>query len=237
MKSLLSYIKQISAMALLFLLIALLVKIIDQNGLRDVLTVWIANQGRWAFLAFIFSAAILNSLAFPGNMLGAIAFILFGFWSGVLLMYAAGFLSSFLTFFLVRVAFFSSFQKWLQKQHKLLPLATTLQNKGVLFYCLVRISPFHATLINILFALTTIDLHKFTISLCAMLPQWMLYVYFGYAAAEAATSSAGVFSTPNLFRIASIAVFIIVIVYVSHLVQKELAATSPGAGARQSFNR
>jgi len=232
MKTFLSYFKQISAMALLFLLIALFVKFLDQQGLRDGLTLWIAKQGRWAFLVFILSAAVLNSALLPGNILGAVAFILFGFRNGVLLMCSAGILSSFLTFFLVRLAFFSTFQKWLKKQHKLLPIATTLQNKGVLFYCLVRISPFHATIINALFALTTMNLRTFAISLCAMLPQWTLYVYFGFAAAEAAASAAT--SVTTLFRFSSIAIFIMVIVYVSRLVQKELVTEPDGRSAQQS---
>lgn len=230
--SVMSYFKQIMAMALLFLFIALLVHVLDRQGFSRLLTTWIAARRQWAFLFFLLSAVVLYSAAFPGNILGAVAYVLFGFRDGVLLMCTAGILSSFLVFLLVRFALNSPFQKWLSRQPTLQPMATALQNRGVLFYCLFRISPFHAAFINALFALTSVDLRKFSLSLCTMLPQWGLYVYFGYAAAQAAASSTGLLSMPNLLRFASIAIFIVVIVYVSRLVQKVLQESTarPDAG-------
>lgn len=229
-----AYFKQIMAMALLFLLIALLIKFLDRQGFNELLTTWIAARRRWAFLFFLLSAVVLYSAAFPGNMLGAVAFVLFGFRDGAMLMCAAGILSSFLVFFLVRFAFSSPFQKWLKRQPKLLPMATMLHNRGVLFYCLIRISPFHANFVNALLALTSVNLRTFSLSLCAVLPQWLLYVYFGYAAARAATSPAGAFSAPNLLRLASITVFIVVIVYVSSLVKSVLKESPSGSDANKS---
>ncbi len=219
MRRFFSYLKDGLGIALIFVFILLFVRFLDRNGLREALTDWIASQENFAMFVFVIVGALLYSTAMPGNILGAIAYILFGFVDGFFLLSVAGILSAILTFIVVRAILFSPFQNWIHKRPKLYHLQMALQNKGAPFLCLVRFSPFNAAFINILFALSAIRFRDFMISLCSMIPQWLLYLYFGYSAAEAVDSQASAFSLPNLFRFATILIFIAIIVYVSRIVK------------------
>ena len=222
MKHIFDYLRQVLAIGLIFVSVILFVKILENYNLDKSLASWIARREGWAGPAFVLICAALYSIAFSANMLGAIAYLLFGPLEGFLLLSTAGILSSIGLFIIARLLFYNPFQKWLQKKPRWLQVQAALQDKGTLFLCVIRFLPIHAAFINMLLALSPIRFWQFLISLCGMLPQWLLFVYFGYCAAEAAKSPAGLFSTPNIIRYISISLFIIILVYVSRLVQRTL---------------
>lgn len=220
MKQIFSYIKQIVAIGSIFISLVLFIKIIDHLGFRDVMIAWIAAQGSWAPLAFIMMGMLAYSFAFSANILGTIAYILFGFVQGFILYLILGLLSSFTVFVITRLIFFRHFQTWLKSKPMLLSAQRVIQQKGTVFLCLARFAPVHATLLNAVMALSSIRFKQFVISLVSMIPQWLLFVYFGYCAEQAADAPEGLFSNANIFRYLSIAIFITVLVYGSQQVKQ-----------------
>ncbi len=218
LKKMLSIVLQALPIIAIFILIAVMIDILDKTGLRDQLTSWIAAQGEYAVLLYIVFVAVLYSLWASGNVLGAMGYILFGYVKGVIYFSIAGLLSCIATFFIIRYFFQKPFQSFLAQKPKLLNIQKSFQQQGWFFYVLIRISPFHAVFVNGLFALSTVRFRDFFTSLVAMIPQWMLFVYFGYCAATAVETSP--FSTPSILRYISLTLFIGVILYIAQLTQK-----------------
>lgn len=202
----------------IFVLIALMVDALEKTGLREQLVSWIGSQGKLAVMLYIVLASILYSLWAPGNVLGAMGYILFGYVKGALYFSIAGIISCIFTFYVVRFFLQAPFQKYIGKKPKLVNIQKAFKNQGWWFYFLIRISPFHAVVVNALFAVSTIRVRDFLTSLSAMIPQWMLFVYFGYCAAAAVDTS--IFSLPSILRYFSLAIFISVILYIAQLTQR-----------------
>ena len=222
MKRFFDYLKQGLAVGVIFISVILFIELLEKYGLDEILMTWIAAQEGWAGLAFVLICALFYSIAFSANILGAIAYILFGPFEGFLLYTTAGVFSSIGTFFFTRFIFFRPFQRWMRKKPHLQNVQGALKNKGTPFLCLIRFLPVHAAIINILMALSPIRFYQFFISLCSMIPQWLLFVYFGYCATEAANATGDALSAPNIIRYISIAIFIFILVYVSRQVQQTI---------------
>ncbi len=218
LKKSLSIVLQTVVLIVFFILIALMVKYLDETGLRDRLTSWIAARENFVAILYIAVAAALYSVWTPGNVLGAMGYILFGYVKGTILFSIAGIVSCIFTFFIVRRFFQKRFQRYIEQRPKLINIQDAFKEQGLPFYFLIWISPFHALVINALFAVSTVRRCDYFLSLLALIPQWMLFVYFGYCAASAVDSSP--FSTPSILRYISLAVFVGVIIYIAQLTQK-----------------
>ena len=218
MKKLISITSQVAPIILIFIVLAFFLNFLNKSGIRDQLTLWIAGQGDRAVFIFILLAAILYSLMTPGNLLGAMAFILFGFIRGALYLCLAGILSSLLTFYLVRRFLHTPVQNYIAKKPKLYRVQAAVRGKGFSFFFLMRFSPFQAAFVNTLFALSSVRFRDFILSLLAMLPQWILYIYFGYCAASMVDSSP--YSLQSIIRYASLAVFISILVYAAQVTRR-----------------
>lgn len=155
-----------------------------------------------------------------GSMAGAI----FGLTWGSILFVFSCMLACLFAFYLTRVFLFNKIQQKIQATPKLESLQTAVENEGMLLLCLIRFLPIHATVLNLLLAVTRVNLRQFLFSSACMIPEWLAYIYLGAAAAE--TERLGLTSEPsminNILKVTTFILVVIAISYASKVAQKSL---------------
>lgn len=220
-KKITSYFLQALPVVLTFILLALFLDYLQKSGVQDALIHWIQNNQTSSVLLFVVSGVVLYSVAFSGNMLAAVALVLFGFAKGALLLIVAGLLSSLLVFLSVRFVFHAPAQHWIRKRPKLQRVQHALTSQGLRFYCLIRFSPFHAVFITLIMALSTMRFRDFLISLSMMLPQWLLFMYFAFLAAQSVQlAHTSAFTMADVLRFGLLVMFIVILVYVTQMAKQ-----------------
>lgn len=159
-----------------------------------------------------------------GSMAGAI----FGLTWGSILFIFSCMLACLFAFYLTRLFLFNKIQQKIHATPKLESLQIAVENEGLLLLCLIRFLPIHATVLNLLLAVTRVNLRQFLFSSACMIPEWLAYIYLGAAAAE--TERLGLTSQPSMVQdILKVTTFVLVIIaisYASKVAQKSLRNTN-----------
>ena len=217
-----SYVMQAVPVILTFILLAFFIDYLKKSGVQQILINWISSKPAISIFLFLITSVLLYSIAFSGNMLAAIALVLFGFAKGSVLLIVSGILSSVLVFLAVRFLFHKSAQRWLQRRPLLRRIQESIAAEGIKFYCLIRFSPLHAAFITSLMAMSTMRFRDFIISLSMMLPQWLLFMYFAFLAAQSVqlAQSSCTLTTADVLRFVTLGLFIGVLVYVMQIAKR-----------------
>ena len=128
----------------------------DSGEVRNLLD----GLGVWAIPLFALAAAVLTATGVPRLLLCGLAAMLFGFWTGLLLMHVASIAGYYAMFVFVRWGG----REWvLQRWPRLNRLAAATGHRGVIGVILARQLPIHGTLINFCLGLSAIKHRDFLV--------------------------------------------------------------------------
>ncbi|OGC00638.1 hypothetical protein A2V82_04550 [candidate division KSB1 bacterium RBG_16_48_16] len=210
----------------LFFVIFLVYQVLEHSGIQKSLEGVLSAYPQSAVIIFFFGAALLFSLAVPSAILGALAYLFFGFSAGSILAIVSFLFSSVVVFLLVRSIFREKVQRWIKKKPRLLRIQSVVEKQGLKFLCIVRYVPVHVTLMNCLLALSPVRFRHFFVSCCCLIPEWILYVYLGDLASFSSSVMGGAISPSTihlLLRLGSLLIFLLVIFYLNSVARKALS--------------
>ncbi len=139
---------------------------------------WVAAQGNWGPVIFIFAYALGTVIAFPGSALSIMAGVLFGSVVGVLVVITGATIGAALCFLIARYLLRSSVESWLGKNEKFQKLDAITQKNGSIIVAITRLVPlFPFNMLNYGFGLTKVPFltYVFWTFLC-IIPGTALYV-------------------------------------------------------------
>jgi uncharacterized membrane protein YdjX (TVP38/TMEM64 family) len=233
MKKLRDSILQFFAVALLFILIFAAVRLLFYFRITDGLQIVFKANETWGWLLYILLNAVLFCLCMPGAVLGSMAGAVLGLAWGSILFIFSSLLACLFVFYLTRLFLFNRVQQKVEKSTRLKNLQVTVENEGMLLLCLIRFLPVHATVLNLLLAVTRVNVRQFLMSCACMIPEWLAYIYLGVTAAEA--ERLGLANAPSAVHdILKIITFILVITAISYagrVAQRSLQNAKSNAGS------
>ena len=109
------------------------------------------------YLLFFAVNLVLYILLVPSTVLGAASGAIFGFWTGIIFYSASCFIASILTFTVVKFVFEDKIQRLIKKKSKLVEVQSLAEKEGIKLFFFVRFLPVHATIINALFSVSSIE--------------------------------------------------------------------------------
>jgi uncharacterized membrane protein YdjX (TVP38/TMEM64 family) len=211
------------SIALIIFFSVVLINLTDFAELEEKAAQLIDTNGVLGMPLFLAGSAALYILLFPSTVLGAASGVIFGFWFGILVYSVSCLIASFITFLVVRFFFRNKAQKMILNRNRLAQIQSIADSEGIKFLFFLRFLPVHATIVNSLLALSLIKPSKFLLSCIFLVPEWILHVYIGYVTSVTTMNAIQQGLGPtDYFRIVSLIISIIAIVYLASLAQKAL---------------
>ncbi len=163
---------------------------LDLGGLYTRLETWIRSSQEWGLAGFTGATVLLFAAGAPASILCPLAGAVFGFTWGGLAFSVAGMVSTLLVFVIARWLFRDWVEQFMESRPRLKAVKMALENEGFKFLCLVRFLPVHGTIMSSILATTKARLGPFLLSSACQIPIWLLLVYLGAVAAQAAQGEA-----------------------------------------------
>ncbi len=139
---------------------------------------WVAAQGHWGPIIFIFAYALGTIVAFPGSALSIMAGILFGSVVGVIVVISGATLGAAACFLIARYLLRSSVETWLLKSEKFQKLDDITEKNGSIIVAITRLVPlFPFNMLNYGFGLTKVPFLTYVLwTFICIIPGTALYV-------------------------------------------------------------
>lgn len=223
---------QLVSIGLIIFFCVVLINLININELREKATLLIDADSFWGISVFFAVNLVLYILLVPSTVLGAASGAIFGFWTGIIFYSASCFIASILTFAVVKFIFEDKIQQLIKKKSKLIEVQSLVEKEGIKLFFFVRFLPVHATIINALFSVSSISVSKFLITCLFLIPEWILHVYIGYVASLTTQNAIQQgLQIEDYYRIISLIISIIVIIYLGWIAQKFIRKSKTQIGS------
>jgi uncharacterized membrane protein YdjX (TVP38/TMEM64 family) len=115
--------------------------------------------------------------------------ILFGVAKGTAIMAVACLLTALVNFTVSRRFLHSHVRRWLESSPRLASLERAVQNEGLRFLFLLRLTPLHPVTVNYLLGATQTRISTFLLASLGMIPGLFVSVYFGFVAKQVTKAS------------------------------------------------
>jgi len=237
------------SVAVIIACLIVLLRIVPVGVGLDKLHVYLASMGVAGILIYIAIYIVATICLIPGSALTLLAGVLYGPIIGTVVVSIGATMGAAGAYLLGRYAFRSSVERATGGKPKFAAIDRAIGKNGPKIVALLRLSPMVPfNLSNYFFGLTAIRFWPYTlVSWIFMLPGTLLYVYFGYAASQAAGSGRSSSLLHWVLVGIGLILILIVTIYITHLAKKALASeegvtdmtsTSPGTSTKQvSWNR
>lgn len=219
--------------------IALAMTAVPVGGLLGAVQAWIAGLGFWAPLAFAAAYGIAATLFIPGSALSLAAGVLFGVWTGTVVVWLGATSAIVMSFLIARYAARARVTALASTRPRFAAVDRAIGGQGWKIVALMRLSPvFPFSLQNYLFGVTAIRFWPCCLASAAcILPGTFLYVYLGYAGSEAATAVGGSSSTDSLklgLQLVGLVATLVVTVAVARIAARAISEHAPDEKAPAS---
>jgi uncharacterized membrane protein YdjX (TVP38/TMEM64 family) len=186
---------------------------------------WISAMGWRGWVVFVVMTAALTSVFVPDTVFAVVAGALFGWLGGTCLMIVALFCSAPLQFLIARRLLHHRVQSAIARRPRLALLQRVVNEEGLRFQFLLRLTPLNPVLISYLLGASRSQFSTFAAALTGLIPMLALEVYFGKVAGNAVNMMAGRHE-PDSQRILVVVIGLItciaLLVYVSNLAKRAL---------------
>ena len=130
--------------------------------------------------SFILSYILWVTLLLPGSWLSLAAGYFYGVYLGSIFVFLGAFIGAQITFYITRKFLRNWSAKQIQRLSKLEIVVSVVNNGGIRFIILTRLSPaFPFSLLNLAYAITNITLFDFTMGLFGIIPGTILFCRLG----------------------------------------------------------
>jgi uncharacterized membrane protein YdjX (TVP38/TMEM64 family) len=214
-------VSQLVSIALIIFFSIILINLIDIPELREIASLLLEADNFWGIPLFFAGNIVLYVLLVPSTVLGAASGVIFGLWTGIVIYSASCFTSSILTFLVLRFLFKHKAQQLIKKKNKMIELQSLAEKEGLRLLFFIRFLPVHATIINALLSVSSVNVSKFFITCLFLIPEWTLHVYIGYVASLTTQNAIQQgLMIEDYYRIISLIISIIAITYLGWMAQK-----------------
>ena len=145
---------------------------------------FIQSLGIWGPVLFVILFIVSTTFLFPESIFSLAAGAIFGVWWGLIWVTIAGFIASFVIFFIGRHMFKNSVENLLKKHPKLKAFDEATSSFKII--ALLRLSPFNFTALGYLVSVSKAKFSSYALASVAMIPGFLSTTYIGYAAKHAA---------------------------------------------------
>ncbi len=219
---------QLASIALIIFFSVILINFINISELKYNAALYVETDGVLGIVIYFVVNAVLYIMLIPSTVLGAASGVIFGFWHGIIFYSASCFSASLVTFLCVRFFLKDKTQQLVHRKSRLLEIQSLVQKEGLRFLFFIRFLPVHATFVNSLLSVSTVKPSKFLLSCVFLLPEWILHVYIGYVTTVTTQNfiEQG-FGIEDYFRVISLIVSIVAILYLGWMAQKVFIQSNP----------
>lgn len=182
-------------------------------------------------VVFIGTMVVLASLLVPDTVFAVVAGALFGLGGGTLLMVAGSVCTATVDFAVSRLLLQETVHTVLARRPRLASLHRAVDHEGLRFQFLVRLTPLNPVIVNYVFGTTETKFPTYLMACVGMIPTLAVEVYFGHAVRHAA-GVAEHSAMQTVLTMAGLVLCVAVVLYISRIARKALAAYLPGGGGQ-----
>jgi uncharacterized membrane protein YdjX (TVP38/TMEM64 family) len=198
------------------------------------LEAWVAGQGVWGRVAFVGMIVVLTSVFVPDTLLAVAAGALFGLGWGTLLTVLGSVTTAAVDFLAARTLLRPRIESMLEQHPKLRAIRAAANDEGIRLQLLLRLAPINPVSVSYVLGASGVRFSTFLIATVGLIPALFAEVYFGYLASHV-TQVAGNVGDPSRLHtgmtVFSFVVCIVLIVYISRIATRALAAAEGGSAA------
>jgi len=198
---------------------------------------WIGSLGPWGVLAFMVLLVLATTLLVPETALAIMAGALFGLGEGLAVVVAGGIVAAALQFFLARTILHTHVQRALGSRPRLASIQQAVTRSEVRLQALLRLTPLNPATLSYIFGAAGVRFAGFLLACCAMLPNELIEVYFGYAGrhvAKIAGSNTAGLGLHDVTVVGGLVTGVVVMVLVSRIAREAVARSVAETSASRS---
>lgn len=147
----------------------------------EIIDAWLASLGSKAFVGYLVVFVGCVTLFVPSSLLGFIAGGFFGFWQGVVLVFAGGLFAGLLQYLLARRFVSKTVLDFVRARSALSWVPEAVRRDGLKLQVLLRLTPLNPAAINYLLGAVAVDVRGFMLAMLAALPHTLGEVFLGVA--------------------------------------------------------
>ena len=199
----------------------------------ETLEAWIADLGVWGPIVFVPLFVVLTSLFVPDSVLAIIAGALFGLLWGAVAVVVGGLLAASVQYALSHGILRNQVRKLVTSKPQLMALERAVRRRELHLQVLMRLTPLSPTLVSYLLGAAGVRFRGFFLALFALVPAYVVQVYFGYAGKHVARMAGR--TGPAELRhdallLAGLALCIIVLVLITWMARKAIKEAEEEVG-------
>lgn len=194
------------------------------HGIMVQAKAWTAEQGPWAWAAFLLIFIVFSCLTIPDSLFCIAAGAIFGFLGGVGVVLAGAALARMAQYVLARRILKARVQRYVSARRRVSSVAQAVLRDQLRLQFMIRLTPMSYTLGSYLFGSIGVGFGKYMLALFGTLPSLLVMVYLGAESAHVTEMGArsGDIAAVDVLKIAGLAVSAIVLVTITKVAIREV---------------
>lgn len=216
----------------LALLVAVVALGAEAHSRAESIESWIRDLGPWGPAVYVGVFIVLACVFVPDSLLSIIAGALFGLAWGAAVVIVAGTLACLLQYALARSVLRGRVRRFVSSRPQLAAIERAVRRQELRLQVLIRLTPLSPALVSYLLGATGVRFGGFATALVALVPAYLLQVYFGHAGNHVAQMAGGGIRLGDGLLLVGLGAFVVVMIVVARTARKAIEeAESLGAAA------